>query len=165
MSITFHPELHSSDVIGEQIICFDSDSGHTPGVTFPTRLAAIKAYRDGVDDGTMSSDCCAIVAMLSVDLDRCAVNLSNRNAADLLRMLGFVEADGGTPFHGTVDPEDLRGRILLARALAADDGTPAICDGRLLVAGRPPGYFTQAFTRLELLADECRKLGRSVVWA
>ena len=98
-----------------------------------------------------------------------SVNMSNTNAAHLLGLLGLIDEDG--PFmSGFVSTEDMRGRILLARALAPSDaGVPAtvvkndngptIYDG-----GRPEGYAEKRLAQLDDIVDFALQHQADISW-
>jgi len=116
------------------------------------------------------------------------VNMSSANAADVLRLLGFVhELDDeeralfGDEFGdtvpdeaGDVDPADFDGRILLARGLldvATDDehGVPVVDyqePGRVrwVECGRRPGYLAEKLDVLAAVAADAKANGGLVVW-
>ncbi len=114
------------------------------------------------------------------------INMSQRNAADMLRLLGFVHApdvderewcDDTTPvpdWIGDCDPGDFSGRILLARALldnATDDahGLPTVDDNepgraRWIDLGREPGYLARRLGELQEVTDDAARNSALVVW-
>lgn len=119
-----------------------------------------------------------------------SINVSNTNAAELLRLLGyrpdaeptgsFELAGAAFPTYGELCGEDtadgFHARVLTARAMLGTSdtdgqGTPDVVDsgeGRATVVycGRRPGYLAGRLGELEDLAWNARILqGARVVWA
>lgn len=88
------------------------------------------------------------------------VHLHDRNAELLLGALGLTETAG------ECDADDMLARVALARAMhPADEGVPAVQDGRVLVGERPAGYLDGALAAVERLALWCRERALPVTWA
>lgn len=174
MSITFSVAIHDDDYIGHAIHCFEEEyssepnNGHGPDREFATYQEAADAYAAAVSAGTASRQCCSLSPRYRLG-DLPSVNMANSNALDMLEQLG-LNADDEPAWCGSVDPEDLRGRILLARALGADMGRPVFRDvgshgAQLFDAGRPPGYFAEKFDLLDEVIAAAIHHGRTVVWS
>ncbi|RLK54436.1 hypothetical protein [Actinokineospora cianjurensis] len=99
------------------------------------------------------------------DLERPEVNVSNLHAAHLLHALGYGELGRLGELFGDATPEEFRGRVLTALALApVDMGVPSYQDGNWNEGGRQPTYFQDRLTELLDLADWCAQHARSVQW-
>jgi hypothetical protein len=99
------------------------------------------------------------------DLERPEINVSNANATHLLHALGYGEHGELDELFGDATPEEFRGRVLTALALApADEGTPSYQDGNWVECGRRPGYLQNRLTELLDLADWCARNARPVQW-
>jgi hypothetical protein len=173
MSVTFHPAITESDCIGFTISCFETsygDEGDGHGSrNFETYQEAEAAYRQSLTSNDVSTQCCHISPVWSIDTESESVQMSNSNARELLEMLGYVEDDGEIAMCGSASPDDLLGRILVARALGSDIGVPGYTEttpggATLIDAGRPAGYFSGKFSNLEKLVAQCRTLQRDISW-
>ncbi|WP_394622365.1 hypothetical protein JNUCC0626_50380 (plasmid) [Lentzea sp. JNUCC 0626] len=99
------------------------------------------------------------------DLERPEVNVSNLNAAHLLYALGYGEPGELDELFGDATPEEFRGRVLTALALApVDAGVPSYQDGNWIEGGRRPAYLQDRLTELLDLADWCAQHARPVQW-
>jgi hypothetical protein len=92
------------------------------------------------------------------------INMHNRNAAELLDLLGLTDDPDGE-----VPAQDLLGRVLLAQTLldvATDDehGLPDVQDGRWFEGGRQPGYLAGRLAELHQLATWAAQHGADVWW-
>jgi hypothetical protein len=111
--------------------------------------------------------------------DARSLNLNNRNARDLLALLGYEPIDG--ELWGEATPADLIARIGAARAVIATTGRrattgnvttlrpvdPAIAptmDGRFYEGGRHAGYLDQRLDDPTELATTATALGGTVSW-
>ncbi|TLQ39474.1 hypothetical protein FEF34_38070 [Streptomyces marianii] len=116
------------------------------------------------------------------------VNVSQRNAARLLELLGLrpgvsadsaahqaeapansVEPTNQRPLTGDgagdTTAEDFLGRVLVALALTPEDeGIDGYWSGRTHMGGRRAGYLQQRLAELHALAQWCAARGRGVVW-
>lgn len=89
------------------------------------------------------------------------VSLSSRNAGLLAELLGLGDI-WDVP---ALDPDDLVGRVLLARALApVDAGAVTATTGNWVECGRAPGYTERALDRIADVAVAAKALGSRVVW-
>lgn len=92
------------------------------------------------------------------------VNLNNRNAAEVLKLLGLpVESVGRAP------AEDFLGRVLTALSLvdvATDDahGLPTFTEGRWTEGGRAPGHLAMKLRELHEVAERAISLQVPVTW-
>lgn len=101
------------------------------------------------------------------------VNLANTNARMVLSILGMTEES--EDLCGSIDGEDLLGRVLVAMAEDRDDTgvASAVIGGSALGqrgatmvdCGLPAGYFAERFGALHALAAEAARLGRPVTFA
>lgn len=99
------------------------------------------------------------------------VNLSNANAGMLLAKLDLDTED----LCGSIDPDDLIGRILAAKAFLVDDGTADTVYLRgeagpfgtchTVLCGVAPGYWTERLDQLQEIAEQAKSIGCKVVWA
>lgn len=167
MSITFRAELRDTDFAGFRIHCLDvEDSGHE--ATEPNRdHDAVTAEFFARKQRGEVCDWCGITTSYTVD-DSFDVNMSNGNARDVLEALGLI-VDNEMPWCGDIAPDDLVGRVLIARAVAPD---PALASyeltgergARLVFAGRQAGYVNEKLDRLQRLAEVCAAMGRRIQW-
>lgn len=171
MSTTFHIEVSASDTLGFEISCVIADeTGHVAS-RHPDFPAAEAAYVEAKAAGVVETGCCFIEPVRDPRLSAGMVNMSVSNALAVLDVLGFADPDDGSvDLCGSVSPDRLRGRILVARALASDVGIPAVsfpgaAGAEFVDCGRRPGYLTEKFAQLEWLCDAAEELGRNVVWA
>jgi hypothetical protein len=120
------------------------------------------------------------------------VQMSQSNAADVLRVLGFTSghdiageagrerstlvdiltamAPDDVEWCGSVDPDDLEARILVAEALVDDAARPTAREvfesGSVLVdMGRAAGYVRSRLADLTTLAEFARQRNARVVWS
>lgn len=101
------------------------------------------------------------------------VNLSNRNARDLLTSLGI---DASEDLCGTMDASAFRERLLIALATQPDHagamptltsgGPGSIVGGPVWVdCGREPGYFIERYGWLMEVVDAAESGGWQVTWS
>jgi hypothetical protein len=168
VSITFHPALDESDITGYQITCWEEDHQHD--TVYATYDEASLAYLDLVaaDHATLGD--CLIVIVWADGLGDQELNLANRNACDLLEVLGLTDDDDDEfPWCGSIEADDLLGRILIADAIAPDPELPSYTivgqgGGVNVDLGRPAGYLHTKLNLLAELARWCKDHGREVVW-
>jgi hypothetical protein len=99
------------------------------------------------------------------DLDRPEINVSNTNAVLLLHALGYGDLREDGELFGDAAPEDFRGRVLTALALApVDEGVPSYQVGNWIEGGRQPGYLQDRLAQLLEVADWCTEHNRPVQW-
>lgn len=133
------------------------DSGRVlPGCTDPEGISELSGY---------------FVETVTTDEGQVpTVNLSNRNAADVLGMLGCTH-DGEPEMVGACSADDFEGRVLTALALVpVDAGVPAYetasaGGATVLECGRRPGYHQDILGRLHELATWSRARQRTVYWS
>ena len=97
------------------------------------------------------------------DFDGPEVNMSNRNAALVLKSLGF-DFDYNMC---TFDVDDLEGRLILAEMFGGnmpDHGTPNVettgdQGARMIECGLRPGYFAEKYHELRDVCCRARMLG------
>lgn len=104
----------------------------------------------------------------TVGFDVPEVNMANRNAQDMLVLLGIAVEDG---LCGGMAAEDFQGRVLVARALAhtvdqalvpityAEDGGAEYTD-----CGREAGYLAERLEQLATVAEFAVEHGVEVTW-
>jgi len=98
--------------------------------------------------------------------------LSNCNAAELLRWLGYGREAGGyedaeIDFCGELDPSDLRARCarrLWPESRNEDPGVPLERDGNLIDCGRRAGSLSAKAALLLRVAEHAAEHGESVSW-
>lgn len=109
------------------------------------------------------------------------LNMSNRNAAELLALLGFVdshESDEHSPFPaddvwlaGEVSGDDLLGRVLVAMAVApGDPGLESYTisspnSATLIDLGRRPGYVAEKLSQIAEIAQRAIDDDVTVTWS
>jgi len=171
MSVTFN-STRVSTCIGHAVSCYAYGSEASwRSKAYSDQASAFNAH---TIDHIGNPDCDAniggehLVKVLDTDGDP-SMNVSNTNAAHLLSLLGLVE-NGEVLMYGTIPAIDLRGRILLARALSSGDvGRPAtvtvyengptIHDG-----GRQAGYSDKRFDQLDAIVDFAESNNVDVSW-
>lgn len=90
------------------------------------------------------------------------LNLSQGNATNVLRILGF---DGEDLAYGESAPDLFLGRVLLAEALAdLDPGQAGRQDGQWHEGARAPGYLQARLAELRGLAEDCLARLCPITW-
>jgi hypothetical protein len=93
------------------------------------------------------------------------INMSNRNARDVLSVLG-VSLDDVDAECGTLSAAALIERCDVALSVGfRDDGYPSVTAGRSTDCGRSAGYVAERVTQIRALAVACQSAGKSVTWA
>lgn len=193
MSITFTAAMTNDDIVGYRITCVcggrsdryntysDADKAYTSLPGFSENAPYLLHDGCDLDDDDRVVYRPAICTEMSAESPE--ANFSNINGAELLRRLGMeVEPCG------SVDAADLRGRILLAQALAGGDpGRPTVVtgrnggvtfvdhngqvdaavieQGRIFDCGRPAGYFDDRLNELSEIAEWAEQHDREVQWS
>ena len=170
MTVTFTAEW-SSPVSGWQVSCCCDTVVPRP---FQTRDAALEWLRTDLSallplEGCTDSWCASEPKVVEpVETDPAPlVNVSNSNAATILRALGVQVGD----LCGSMPADDLMGRLLVASALSpADTGVPRRVsggDGRatLVDFGCDAGYLQDRFEQLCAVARFAADRGVDVMWA
>lgn len=98
-----------------------------------------------------------------------ALNLNNRNAHDVLALLGLLDEDEEWDLSGYVSGEDFLGRVLIALAgldLTTDDanGLPRVTEGNFTEWGRQPHYLRDRLNELREMADVSMKGNQLISW-
>jgi len=171
MSVTFS-STRPSKCIGHAVSCYAYGSERNwRGTTLATIEEAMLAHSV---EHAGNADCDGIIGGQNVervyDTDNDpSVNMSNNNAAHILGLLGLIDENG--PFmSGSLGTEEMRGRILLARALAPNDaGVPSstikIENGPTIIdGGRPEGYSDKRLLQLDEIVDFASKHQTDVSW-
>jgi hypothetical protein len=171
MSVTFEA-ASTADMTDERVFRLTCSGDEQPIGEF---VGYGNAYLEAQAHGLICAD--TLCAGYGADLEEIhadgapvPVNVNNRNAMDLLAVLGYPVA---------LDPEerDLAGvddaaaflaRVEVALALApADPGLPTIAyrDGATVTdCGRRPGYLQERLAGLRDLALACQAAGARVAW-
>ncbi len=91
-------------------------------------------------------------------------NLSNSNAAMVVRSLGYDSPDDGSM---TFDPAELLGRVTMGRACPPidDGGMPDIRVGNMTACGVRPGYFSDRYAGIAEVCEQALAWGVEVVLA
>lgn len=169
MGVSFTAAIrYEETAVSSDIACFDRESGHT-SVTFPTYALAAEWFAANKHTGVVGVGCCYISNSYANRSEESDFHLSQTNAARLFDALGLVE-DGGTPWCGSCDVEDMLGRILIARALAFEVGvgsfqTVGANGARVLHGGYRVGTLGESLARLEALLATCEAENRQVGWS
>lgn len=174
MSVYFSIETRNEDIVSYDIKCFatiygEPGEGHA-AQSFSSWDECSSAYLAGLEDGSVSRDCCTTDHNTGRD-EGFDLNISNSNAVELFTVLGYISEDEGeAPWVGSETPESLEGRILLARALASDCEVPGYetrneGQAHLIVPTRPAGYLTSRLEALATLCEAAKALDRMVVWS
>jgi len=98
------------------------------------------------------------------------INVGNRNACDLLSLLGLLPADEtDDDLAGNVTAEDFLGRVLVAIALAETTvdpaGRPDMASGRVIDLGYGAHYLPHRLIELRQLAEWARARSLRVWWS
>lgn len=99
--------------------------------------------------------------------DPVPLNVSNRNAMDILAALGFqVLTEDGPNLEGEEDAGTFLARVDIALALApVDPGLVEVVVGNATDCGREPGYLQDRLLALRELALACQRAGLPVIWS
>jgi hypothetical protein len=124
----------------------------------------------------LNQDCREYGASLAVIHSGPEVNVSNRNAADILEALGLPFEDGS----GSLPADQFLGRVLTALAVAPQDpgvpmhelvpgestifGPVSEFGARFIDCGRREGYLQERLLQLEEVATHSMLEGREVSW-
>jgi hypothetical protein len=188
VSVTFQaePGARSRAVIDYHLECVvEPRHDHRSFATYEAAVAGLTDHDQHCGDAFCFPGTRYIVSRSRSD-DEPSLNMTNLNAAHLLRALGLLPelgADavlhehepvsrlaGGNAFGlaGECDALDLLGRIDLALALSpVDEGTPwhpVTPGGNFLDCGRRPGYLQDRLHVLRAIAVHARELHRRVTW-
>lgn len=166
MSITFSSNRESKH-IGFLILCYGYGSEKNfKSENFTTESEAINAHKIA---HSYNPDCDFSIldyAYRSYDTDNDPMlNISNNNGIYLLNYLGFENPD----YVGSVEADDMIGRILIAEGLAPlDEGIPAHqipSNGATIIdCGRPVGYLQDKLKALYLIAEFAKKNNAQITW-
>lgn len=169
MSITFEPQ--PGDITGYHIAVWSDDALEfvpESDQRFATFQDAELAYVAG---GFDPMD--AHIGIETVGGDEPKLNVANGNAVALLRELGVGEwndtAFGAIPEFGTIDPDELLGRVLLLTAFD-DPGTDTVVTGgdgyaTVIDVGRSAGQMNRYADQLLHVAEAAKARGVLVQWA
>jgi len=166
MSITFS-STRDAKHIGFHILCYGYGSENNfKSENFISEIDAINAHKTAHSN---NSDCDFTIndyAYRSYDTDNDpALNISNNNGIYLLNYLGFEKPE----YVGSVDADDMMGRILIAEGLAPhDEGVPdhqiSSSGATIIDCGRPAGYLQDKLKALHLVAEFAKKYNAQVSW-
>lgn len=169
MSVTFATALAENPVFTYAIVCPScEDAKSVPADNYEQALVLLVAHQDGV---MVVSGCAQEPYYCDPSLEMTEpesagapqLNVTNINAVFLLEHLGFPAGD---ELVGSIDADDLLGRVLIAEALAPEDeGVESTQDGLMTYCGRQPGYLQDRLAELREVAEGARKLGRKVQWS
>jgi hypothetical protein len=183
MSVTFAAEL-AADAADMRVFTVACD---TDGQVIGEFTGYANAYGQAQAHGLL---CTGLCAEYGADVDEVhaagdpvPVNVSSRNAVDLLVVLGYDVALRPAPdavlglaevtagLEGEADAEAFLGRVELALGLGVDDAAlPAVQwrgengGARHTDCGRAAGYLAGRLLQLRELALACRARGVRVVW-
>lgn len=176
MTVTFASEFRETDVIGYVLSCCPECKSE-PYATYGEATAA-RAALPGFEQHTAALPGCPTAGTWGANgivfIDPVlaeegpSINMANTNARFMLDRLGLVTESG--ELCGETTAADLRGRILLADALAGGDaGLPDIetigPGGAVVVeCGRAPGYLDARLGELAELVDWCAERDRLICW-
>lgn len=156
MSVTFAPVTCSTDPWAVTCSCADARLDREFG-TYEGAVATAETSAPRCGD----EYCAAFPASVVCGIDVPSVNVSNRNAAHLLELLGLEPGD----LTGSSDAESLLGRALVAMGLnPSDPGVPSVQDGNLIDSGRVEGYADMRLEQLVELAEWARAQQRPISW-
>jgi hypothetical protein len=169
VSVTFHVQMERGDVYGHRVECYACPWQGTPFDTYAKAEVDFTGHsRECPECGDFDS---LHIAALSVIDGQPDVNMNNRNAADVLRLLGVDAAAEG--WAGSFDPDDLIGRAMLG-AIEPDEGLPeyhgpGVVLGALVEnlhdLGREAGYIARRMAEVIEVAHAAKAFGRRVSWS
>lgn len=161
MSVTFHLRIDDGDLAGFEVKNWETNESHM----FPNYDTACIGWHDlGATPGDWS-----ISPQYSLP-DEFNVNMSNDNAKDVLDSLGLITTANAMDWYsGEVEADDLVGRCLVAIAVTPEIELPAAVEvgsagARLMHPRREASYIPSKCIAIMRLAEEAKKLGRTVVW-
>jgi hypothetical protein len=161
MSVTFHHFLSHEDQDGFVMRCLECKDE----VWAPTAQAAEDRF-EGFRKEHLMAGCDDYTIWGPNWVEHETVNLANANAREVLELLGLAyEGD----LCGQCPAEELKGRILLADALAPRVALPEAREvgsrgATLIHSARDAGYLDRVFQNLLKVADEAIARNRTVVW-
>lgn len=156
MSITFHPAIDDTDPEPiYKLMCGDTELSRVVGYS--------PAYLDASAHGLLCTEFLCAGYGASVEAIHPAgqepVNMANRNANDVLIVLG-IEEDCGT-----LDAALMLDRIDTALAIGfADAAMPTLALGQRVECGRDPGYIADRLAQIRTLALACHEAGKAITW-
>jgi hypothetical protein len=157
MSVTFSLHINDSDLVGFELYDYETETSH---------------HADSYEHGKelwkqlgADAQSWSLSAKYDIPHDR-NVNMSNANAREVLSYLDLDSDD----LCGSITPDDLAGRCLIALALAPDvELVPTEERGALgatiIDGGRAKGYIPSKLEALLALCDSARDHGRDIQWA
>lgn len=160
MTVTFSPVEAAPTAWTVQCAC-----GDTAGTTVFTDYGVAVAARTTVvcADAFCASHTPYVNAVYA-DLAP-TLNVSNRNAVDLLTLLG-LNLDADDDLCGSIDASDLLGRVLIAVAVEpADAGRPSTTTGIMVDCGRPENYFEDRLDQLRTICGWAAERGVGIAWS
>lgn len=173
MSVTFSAEITAVDVRVFRVTCED-------GTILGEFTGRANAQSEANTHGLVCSD--SLCRGYGADVDEIetgatplTVNVSNRNALDILRAFGRCPAIGDAPC-GEIDAAELITLIDAALTVGVADNALVTIDGgssglgvldggmRVVDCGREAGYVSGRLTELRALAIKCLAIGARVYW-
>lgn len=154
MSITFSPQIPEGYTYTHEVSCWDCGRVFFSGLTWEDAQAMVGA-----------TEChCGPYAQVGTSVDNWPehpeVNMSNSNARGVIERLG-LEFD----YCGSIDPDDLLGRAMVANVGRDDSGVRDVADGNFIDCGLPAGYYADRMAQLVDVALYARDNGLMVQWA
>lgn len=161
MSVTFHLRIDDTDLAGFEVKNWETNESHM----FPNYDAACIGWHNlGATPGDWS-----LTPAYSVT-DEFNVNMSNGNARDVLDSLGLITPENESDWYsGEVEADDLIGRCLIGIAVTPEVELPAAMEvgskgARLMHPRRDASYIATKCVAIMRLAEEAKKLDRTIVW-
>lgn len=152
MSVTFSPVINETPV--HSLSCAVC-GGQASGTWFQVYDLADKHY---YECGTTPE----ITETYSDPNMGVQINLSNRNAKEVLDLLGLpsTEEEG---LYGTLSADDMLGRVLIAQGVNQRSGfLPAVVEGNLYDGGRDENYFERVLAEIAEVVQAAKSLGADV---
>ena len=167
MSVYFSIETRDEDIVSYDIKCFATLYGE-PGEGHGTQSFASwdecsAAYLAGVEDGSVSCDCCTTDHNTGREE---GFDLSILTPTELFTVLGYISEDEGGLWAGSETPESLEGRTFHAPGDCEVPGYETRNEGQaqLIVPTRPAGYLASRLDGLTSLCEAAKALDRKVIW-
>lgn len=166
MPVTFFPV--TGDVL-TQVACSCGDV--KAPTLFVSHREAYKAVYETCEVARPTCDdeyCNAYPSVSFVPVDSIPeVNVSNRNAEEILDILGYqVGETFSERCAGTVTADDFIGRVMVASGLMlSDPGVPVTQQGQIVSCGRSEGYLNERFEELLTVAEYAVANGFDITWS
>lgn len=168
MSVTFAPEITSTvDDRTFEIVCEDA-------TVICERTGYSNAYAEAqahslICDIDLCDEYGAEVREVFADGQPVPVNVANRNAMDVLAVLGYPIDLEEPDLYGEATADDFLARVTLAAAMEPEGGLTEVAfkgagGATWIDCARRDGYLVEVLAELRTLAEACRRQGARIVW-